>query len=209
MNIAVAISNGVTISASMFCMAHLYRFHWRGAKPRTLIASSVIIAVTFLVTALQFAYPEIVAAFRRNPEALRAGQWWRLVTPLFVQPYGWGQVLFNGIFLLVFLPLAERLYGNWLWFLYFAPGILGQIVNYWWQPNGGGSSTGAFGVMGSLLIHVIRVRRDMPKLHTFLAIAGVCGALGMCAIKDGHGPPLLLGAALALASRGASKGEHA
>lgn len=205
MKIAVAIANGVTISTSMVCMAHLYRFHWRAAKPAMPIAGSLIIGITFLVTALQFVYPEILAGCRRNPEGLRAGEWWRLVTPLFVQPYGWGQCLFNGIFLVVFLPLAERLYGNWLWLLYFAPGILGQIVNHLWQPYGGGSSTGAFGVMGSLLIYVIYHRRAMPRLHTSLAIAGLFGAVGLCAIKDGHGPPLLLGAALALLGRGGSK----
>lgn len=111
-------------------------------------------------------------------------------------------VRLGAVFLLVFLPLAGRLYANWLWLLYFAPGILGQVVNHWWQPYGGGSSTGAFGVMGSLLIYVIYHRQTMPKLHTFLAIAGLCGAVGLCAIKDGHGPPLLLGAALALFTLG-------
>jgi membrane associated rhomboid family serine protease len=53
---------------------------------RTLpICTAVIVAITTLLTVLQYRQPEIRLALWRDPEQLRAGQWWRLLTALFVQ----------------------------------------------------------------------------------------------------------------------------
>jgi len=72
----------------------------------------LIIGVTFVITSLQFFFPEILSEFRRNWDALRAGEWWRMVTPPFVQAYGWQQRCFNGITALFRLPLAEKFCGK-------------------------------------------------------------------------------------------------
>jgi len=48
----------------------------------------------------------------------------------------------------MFLSLAERLYGNRLLVIYFGVGIASQFGNYVWAPDGGGSSSSAFAVMG-------------------------------------------------------------
>ena len=82
---------------------------------------------------------------------------------------GWLQFLFNAMFLAVFLPLAERLYGPWVWMLYFVSGVVGQLVNYSWLPEGGGSSTAAFGLMGSLMAYVLWRRHRMAKVTLLLA----------------------------------------
>lgn len=166
-------------------------------EPRPLVASAVIIALTVLVFGLQLVYPEIVEMLRRDLEGLKAGEWWRVVTPLFVQPHGWQQFLFNAIFLLVFLPLAERLYGVKVWLLYFVPGVVGQLVNYAWLPDGGGSSTAAFGLMGALMTYVLRHRGAIPGQYPYFAALGLCGAVIMCFMRDGHGPGFLAGAFLA------------
>ena len=205
MNIAIAASNGITITTTMVCMSFLYQHHWRRANPPPLVASILIITLTALTFGLQVAYPEILQAFRRDVEGLKTGEWWRLVTPLFVQPHGWLQFLFNMVFLVVFLPIAERLYGARIWLLYFVPGVVGQLVNYAWLPDGGGSSTAAFGVMGSLLMYVLRHRRSVPKQYSFFAILGLCGAVAMCFMRDGHGPGLLTGAFLAALIYGSSQ----
>lgn len=202
MNYVVSIiGNGVTITSSMICMSYLYRFYARGTRRRSLLLSASIIGVTFLITSLQFVFPEILAIFRRDLAGLRAGEWWRMATPLLVQPYGWLQCLFNGAFLLVFLPLAEKLFGNWLLALYFVPGIAGQAVNYMWRPDGGGSSTGVFGVMGALLFYVCRHRNEIPRQYFIFAVLGLCGAVALSFVRDGHGPSLLVGALLAVAFR--------
>jgi membrane associated rhomboid family serine protease len=197
-NIAVAASNGITVTTSLVCcVAYLYKHHWQHVPARRLVVSSLIIAVTVLMFGLQLAYPDVLQVLRRDLAGLKAGEWWRLITPLFVQPGGVFQFLFNMMFLVVFLPMAERLYGARVWFLYFVPGVVGQVVNYAWNPEGGGSSTAAFGVMGSLLMFVLWQRKSAPKQYRIFAALGVCGAVVMCFTRDGHGPGLLTGAALA------------
>ena len=128
---------------------------------------------------------------------MRAGEWWRMVTPLFVQPSGWVQCLTNGMFAVVFLPVAEKVYGRGLLALYFIPGLLCQAVNYLWNPNGGGSSTGIFGVIGGLYLYILRYRRTLPVPVLALSIAGLCAGVLLCVPRDGHGPGLLIGAAVA------------
>ena len=198
LTIAVAASNGITITASMVCcVAYLYKHRWQHLNARPLVASTLIITLTILTFALQVAYPETLQALRRDVDGLKAGEWWRLITPLFVQPHGTFQFLFNMIFLVVLLPMGERLYGARIWFLFFVPGVVGQLVNYAWGPGGGGSSTAVFGVMGSVLTYVLFHRKSAPRQYGVFAILGICGAVVMCFTRDGHGPGLLTGAALA------------
>ena len=196
--IAVAASNGITITSSMVCCgAYLYKYRWQHLKPRTLVVSTIIIALTTMMFGLQLAYPEILYALQRDINGLKAGEWWRLVTPLFVQSHGVFQFLFNMVFIVVFLPMAERLYGARTWLLYFVPGLIGQLVNYAWAPEGGGSSTAIFGVMGTLLMYVLLHRKTAPRQYSVFAVLGICGAVVMCFTHDGHGPSLLSGAVLA------------
>jgi rhomboid protease GluP len=197
MKILTAVANGVTITSSMICMSYLYRFWWRRAGSKPLVASVAIGGTTLIVTALQFVWPAVLPAMRRDAAALAAGEWWRVVTPLFVQPYGVIQCLFNGLFLSVFLPICERLFGRGVWAVYFFSGIVGQIVNYRWSPQGGGASTAAFGLMGALLVYLFRRRGEIPAGYMILPALGLCGAVTMCFIRDGHGPALLAGASVA------------
>jgi rhomboid protease GluP len=198
MNIVVAASNGITITAAMVCcVAYLYKYRWRHMKARPLVASTLIITLTVLMFGLQVAYPEVLRYLGRDLAGLRAGEWWRLITPLFVQPQGAFQFLFNLMFLVVFLPMGERLYGASLWLQYFVPGGVGQLVNYAWSSGGGGSSTAVFGVMGSVLVYVLLHRTNAPRQYPVFAILGICGAVVMCFTRDGHGPGLLTGAVLA------------
>jgi hypothetical protein len=99
MNVLIAAANGVTIVSSMVCMSYLYKRWWRQAGHGRLVGSVVIAGATVTITALQFVWPEVLPALRRDAAGLAAGEWWRLVTPLFVQPYGLMQCLFNGVFL--------------------------------------------------------------------------------------------------------------
>ncbi len=199
LNPIVAISNGLTITASMVCMSYLYQQQWRQTRPRGLIASVLIIALTVLMFGLQLRDPELVPALRRDVAGLQAGQWWRVVTPLVVQPGGWPQFVFNLLFLVVFLPIAERLYGGSVWLVYVVSGVAGQLANYSWLPDGGGSSTAAFGLMGALLVYVLRHWGSTPRRFPVLAVLGLCGAVVMCINRDGHGAGLLTGACLVAA----------
>jgi len=114
------------------------------------------------VTSLQYLVPEVLPALRRDLGGLRAGQLWRVVTPMFVQPNGIGQVLSNALVLLMFVPRAEKPYGRGVLAIYFTAGILVNIERCFWDPTGGGSSSAAFGVIGGLCVHIWRYRRTLP-----------------------------------------------
>jgi membrane associated rhomboid family serine protease len=175
----------VVAIASLGCALQLYRFSRCKTRPVPVI-TLVIIGSTALVTAL-----------RRNREALLAGEWWRMVTPLFVHAYGWWHACVNGVAAIIFCPLAERLYGKRLWALYFIPGVVGQIFGYLWSPNTAGSSLGIAGVMGGLFTFVVLHRRDLSGSAQLFAMCGIAGAVALCFWRDIHGPPTVLGILLA------------
>ena len=87
------------------------------------IATVSVVVITMIVTSLQFFYPKVLHALDRNPEALAAGQWWRLVTPRFVEPEIWPQFVLLGIIAVVGPPVEQR-FGSRRWLvLYFVPGL--------------------------------------------------------------------------------------
>jgi len=196
MKLAWIICNGVAVVSALVCMSYLH-YACRPARPRWPWFSVALMGVTALVTALQFSYPELLAALRRDPDALRAGEWWRLLSALFVQPNGLSQCLANGAMMLIFVPPAERLYGGKMLIVYFTAGLAGQIVNFIWNSGSGGSSTAIFGVMGSLLIYIVMNRGRLLRPFQFIAHLGLLAAVCMIVLHDGHGVGLVIGAAVA------------
>ncbi|THU38308.1 rhomboid family intramembrane serine protease [Niastella caeni] len=197
MKILFYIANGFVMPPAMFFMYNFYKFRGREINFTKLPISIIIISFTAVITSLQFVFPEIITALERNKEALLSGEIWRLITPLFIQPMGLWQCLFNGIFIIVFLPLAEHFYGRYLIIIYLGAGLAGQIVNYYWSAKiSGGSSTAIYGVIGSLFMYILLNRKAFPTGYIFLPIAGFLGAIVLCFFKDGHAPALLVGGAL-------------
>lgn len=200
MNIIYYIANGLVLPPAMFFAYNYYKFNGREINFRALWVSISLIAITFIVTSCQFVFPGIISTLDRNKEALLSGEAWRLITPLFIQPLGLWQCLFNGMFFIAFLPVAEHFYGRWLLLIYFGAGLAGQIVNFYWNaPIRGGSSTALYGTMGSLFMYILLNRKIFPRGYILIPIAGFSGAIVLCFYKDGHAPALLVGALLALA----------
>lgn len=190
------LANVILVIAASVCLFRLYRFS-QDTKLAPPFVAILIIAFTALVTCLQFPFPEVLADFRRNREALLAGEWWRMVTPLFVQSAGWWQCCINGAGAVIVCPLAERFYGRKLLALYFIPGILGEIFAYVWAPNGAGSSLSIAGVMGGLFAFIFFHRQKFSKLTRIFAIFGITSAVVLSFSRDNHGPPILIGFSLA------------
>lgn len=190
------VAGGLVVATAFGCATRIHLSRLRAASARPPVASIILITVTALITTLQFFDPVILAALRRNGDALRAGEWWRLVTPLFVQADGWIQCVANGLTALAFCPLAERFYGKRMLALYFIPGLVGEIVGYIQNSAGAGSSVGIAGVVGGLF--AFAGRRHAEDAGTFrLALAGLCGALVLSLCADRHGPPVIAGALIA------------
>ena len=194
--------NGIVLAFTFGCAIYpaiyLYRFSFQRPKPCFPIITLLITAVTFLITGLEFVFPKLLFEFWRNRKALLAGEWWRIVTPLFVQVTGW-QCLVNGVGVIVFCHLTERLYGRRLLALYFIPGVLGEIISYLWHPNwlGAGSSLGIAGVVGSLFAFIFLRGREVSPLALIFAALGCAGAVALCFYRDNHGPSILIGVLLA------------
>jgi len=182
--------------ASFGCAVQLYRFS-RKKKHSLPVGTILIIGVTAVFTGLQFVFPEVLADLRRNRGALLAGEWWRMVTPNFVQWAGAWQAFANGLWAVSVCPLAEKFYGRRILALFFVPAILGQIFGYMWFPNGAGSSLGLAGVMGGLFAFTFSNRSEISESARMFSVLGIAGAVVMSFDHDTHGPPMLIGFLLA------------
>lgn len=159
-------------------------------------ATLSLLAITGLITGLQFVFPEILAALRRNPEALPAGEWWRMITPLFVHAGGWFGIVFNFTAIAFVGTIVERIYGSKLWLIfYFAGGLTGEIAGYAWKPHGAGASVGGAGLLGALAAWMLSRKTPLqPRIGGALLLLG---AVVLTAFRDLHGPPILVGASIA------------
>jgi membrane associated rhomboid family serine protease len=123
----------------------------RSAHTPVTVALVAINALVFLATVLSGS--RLIAAGSNLGPYTTDGEWWRLLTSLFLHLGVW-HLLFNMWALASFGPLAERLYGsaNYL-LLYLVAGVTGSLVSISWQPevNSVGASGAIFGILGSLL----------------------------------------------------------
>jgi membrane associated rhomboid family serine protease len=115
------------------------------------IATVSVLAVTVVVTVLQFPFPAVRLALWRDPAALAAGQWWRLVTALFVQYDPWWQIVIVFALIAGIGAIAERLFGPGRWLLlYVGCGVVGQAFGFRWQPYDAGASVAGAGLLGAV-----------------------------------------------------------
>jgi membrane associated rhomboid family serine protease len=148
-------------------------------KPKQLMdcrALIIIIVLTLTVTCLQFVSPEILSTLRRSPVGLEAGEWWRIITPLFVDSEGFLHFTLNIVSIVVLGVTVERLFGGFRFMLlYFIGGVSGEIAGYAWDPNGAGASVGLCGLMGGLFVMLLLRKgyiRPMISLWALYIIAG-------------------------------------
>lgn len=140
------------------------------------VVTCVVFAVTATTSALQFVVPGMLAAWQRAPRGLH-GDWWRIVTALFVQDGGLVGTLSNLAFLLVIGALAEPVLGPRRWLIcYFGGGLAGELAGYLWQPHGAGNSVGICGLAGALIV-VLALRDERVPRLTPMVLMYWCGAL--------------------------------
>jgi hypothetical protein len=125
-------------------------------------------------------------AVRRDPDALAEGQWWRVISPVLVQPDEVTTVIVLGVLALVFLAGA----------------LAGHVVGEWWQPYGSGVSVGFCGPLGALAVYALRTHRRRPGPQLVGPAVILAGAVVLAALADIHGPAILAGAVVgAVATR--------
>ena len=75
------------------------------------VATVSVLAVTAVLTVLQFPFPQVRLALWRDPDLIAAGQWWRLVTALFVQYDAVWQIVVVFACIAALGVVVERIFG--------------------------------------------------------------------------------------------------
>ena len=125
------------------------------------------------------------------------GDWWRLISPLFVQDGGVIGTIFNLVSLALVGSLAERIWnGRSMLIIFFVGGVIGEIAGFAWQPVGAGNSVGNFSLAASIAV-VSLMRLPFAPVLLFAVIA--LGADGVLLwLQDIHGAAALVGTIQAL-----------
>ncbi|MDE2127031.1 MAG: rhomboid family intramembrane serine protease [Armatimonadetes bacterium] len=96
----------------------------------------------------------------QEPAMVRAGQWWRLITPIFLHA-SVPHVALNGLSLWMLGSFMERTYGSRRFFLIFVvTGICGSLLSQFFLHNASLGASGAiFGLVGAGMAFPIRFKR--------------------------------------------------
>ncbi|MGE6629314.1 rhomboid family intramembrane serine protease [Bacillus sp. NPDC077027] len=96
----------------------------------------------------------------KNNVLITEGEWWRLITPVFLH-IGLTHLLFNTFALWSVGSAVERIYGSTRFlFIYFVSGVFGSIASYIFNPVLAAGASGAiFGCLGALLYLAISNRK--------------------------------------------------
>ncbi len=192
-----------------------------GIQSRVPPGTAAFITIAVFVVAVQELHPEWVDLAERDPLRFAAGEWWRVITALFAYDGGPVQKLGTVFAVLALGIIAERRIGTAEWLIIaFVSGLVGQIVGLWWQPYGAGSSVAVAGLLGATATWLAwpaprgaegaepaRVVRALTRLGVsetmfpWFARAGsvviLALAIWLIVMRDLHGPPIFVGAALA------------
>ena len=159
-------------------------------------ATCWLLLAVAIPTALQFRFPAILTALQRDAFRVMAGEWWRLITSLFVQDSGAAGSLFNLVSLLAVGSVAEELWGSRRWLLLFGvSGIVGEAVALAWQPVGAGTSLAIFGLAAAVALRCLS--KSSPGPARLAAVVAIGAALWLLVLKDIHGAASLTGIVLA------------
>lgn len=157
------------------------------------VLTLAVLFATFAFTCAEHLHPSLLGLLRRDPVALSHHQWWRLLTPLLVQPDPWPRALMVFLLFLIVGALSERVWKRNGWItLYLLCGLTGEIAGYFWEPYNAGMSVAGAGLLGSLAAWMIL---SAPPWQAKLGGGYiVLGAVILICISDIHGPPILVGA---------------
>ena len=169
-------------------------------------ATLILTVAIAIPTALQFAFPSLLTLFRRDAGAIRSGDWWRVITPLFVQDGGVSGSIFNLVSLIVVGTVAERLWGSARWLIvFFVGGITSEVLSLPWQPVGAGNSLANFSLAGSIgFLCLINGRGPRERSAAYLSLGA---GLWLLILLDHHGVAVAVGCLIAVVFILVERGE--
>jgi len=178
-------------------ITHLGR---RGVPRPHLARSSVALWLLVAIpSVLQFLFPALLSALRRDPELIRDGQAWRLLTSAVVQDGGAIGTVFNLVALaLVVLVAGEVWGGRRMWILFLASQLVSNsLVVITFAPAGAGNSIATFGLGMSMVSVVVAHDRRPADVGRLVLSMGL--AIALLADRDIHGIAVCVGLVLGLA----------
>lgn len=165
--------------------------------PLLAVITAIVVGVPSL---LQYAWPGIATALRRNPEfTLHHAQWWRVLTALLAQDGGPVGGIFNLLVLAGVVMVGEWIWGRWRTaVLFLVPSIvLNLLAIVAWHASGGGSSFASDGLLMSMCgLALVTLRNTVARVCAAAAI--LIGVVLIVFLNDAHGVAILLGAGLGI-----------
>jgi len=132
----------------------------------TLVTANLVVfvAIALVLRRVDFtSAPELILWGANFAPVTLHGQWWRLLSALFLHA-NIAHVLSNMWALWNVGRLTERLYGGWVFvFLYFACGVLSGLASIVWDPSRAtmGASGAIFGICAALIVFAVHPRRQI------------------------------------------------
>jgi len=145
----------------------------------TLIAGSVLVFAVMVLRGVSPVAPTPQQAIEFGADfgpLTLGGQWWRLVTSMFVH-FGFIHLGLNMWCLWNLGRAAERLLGRFSYlFVYLASGIFGSIASVYWHPRaaGAGASGAIFGLAG-VLVSFVYLKKTPANLQINSKMLGSLG----------------------------------
>lgn len=174
-----------------------------GLRPLVVPVLVLVNLVAFAVTAAQAGsvtanyYSDLFERYALVPELVGAGEWWRLVTSGFLH-IGPLHIAFNMYALWIIGRDMEVLLGRGRFLAVYVLGMLGgSAAVMWLQPGAlvAGASGAVFGLMGGLLVAVLRLRLPYGQVLGLLAVNLALGFFVAGISWQAHIGGLLAGAA--------------
>ncbi len=156
-----------------------------------------LVALVAVPTALQFVIPWLLPLFERDRDLFVAGEWWRIVTALFVQDGGISGATFNVVSLALIASVAEAMEGGRkLLLLFVVGGVCSEVVALSWRPVGAGNSIANFSIAAAVIAWCLLGPRPWPI--AIIASITVAADFALLMMRDIHGAAALIGFALGL-----------
>jgi rhomboid protease GluP len=144
----------------------------RAATPRVFVFGAILAVNVFVFLAMAASGvglmnptgSELLAWGANYGLLTMSGEWWRLLTCMFVH-IGVIHIAFNMWVLNSVGQLVERIFGNALFaLLYFASGLVASLVSTYFHGDtiAAGASGAIFGIIGSILGFVLRQKDEIP-----------------------------------------------
>jgi membrane associated rhomboid family serine protease len=155
----------------------------RSAIRATAPAVTTILAINIAMFIAQQFLPGVTARLLLIPEAVDAGQWWRLLTPMVLHG-GFLHIALNSYVLYIFGPNVEQAFGTVRFVaIYVISGFLGCVASYVIPPDvpSLGASGAIFGLAGVLFVYLFRrrssvfIREYLRSITTFIVANLIIG----------------------------------